>query len=312
MSPYYPPLGGGGSSNSGGLMGTANFLVTWSSDPLISNEKILTAGENVTITTAANTITIAATTGGGSGTAQPTIPGNIPMGSVIFKQVNTQDLVIGNSSTYDLYTVPVGKRAALLTSNVFNNSTTGSAVARYFIMVKTNGLYYPFHGSSTSNPSVGSTVEDLSFIADAGETLAIYLSGNGSTMSVNLKVVEIDTSVNVRTIRLYGLTSGNNTLFTSVNSSTAVGLGDNLIFDAGNTALFNVNGGSGSVVWRSFLVPSGQTVDSKYQIMSTAAVASVARSIASCAITMTSGSYLSVFYGSTVASSLVWANIMES
>ena len=60
--PYYPPSGGG-SSSSAGLMGTGNFLVSWSSDPLLTNEKILTAGANITITTDTTTITLAATTG---------------------------------------------------------------------------------------------------------------------------------------------------------------------------------------------------------------------------------------------------------
>ena len=55
--------GGGGSSNSGGLAGTGGFYAVWSSDPLLSNEKIITAGANITLTTDATTITIAATTG---------------------------------------------------------------------------------------------------------------------------------------------------------------------------------------------------------------------------------------------------------
>lgn len=55
--------GAGGSSSSSGLMGTGNFLVTWSADPLIANERILTAGANITLTTDATTITVAATTG---------------------------------------------------------------------------------------------------------------------------------------------------------------------------------------------------------------------------------------------------------
>jgi len=57
---------GSASSNSGGLMGTGGLFVTWSSDTLASNEKILTAGNNITLTTSATAITIAASTGSGS------------------------------------------------------------------------------------------------------------------------------------------------------------------------------------------------------------------------------------------------------
>jgi len=49
-------------SGSGGLMGTANFLVAWSSDPLLSNEKVLRAGSSVTIATDATGIYITAIT----------------------------------------------------------------------------------------------------------------------------------------------------------------------------------------------------------------------------------------------------------
>lgn len=48
----------GASASSAGLMGTGSFLITWSSDPLISNEKILTAGTSVSIRTDSTTITI--------------------------------------------------------------------------------------------------------------------------------------------------------------------------------------------------------------------------------------------------------------
>lgn len=60
--PYYPPQSAGGSSTSAGLMGTGNFLVSWSSDPLLTNEKILTAGSSITVRTDAGAIYIDAIT----------------------------------------------------------------------------------------------------------------------------------------------------------------------------------------------------------------------------------------------------------
>jgi len=132
--PYYPPVGGGGSLNSGGLAGTGFyylvgsntpglplskivsagssvtihtdstsfyinaitgagassaglagtgiFAITWSGDTTLSNEKILTAGNNITITTDANTITVAATTGaGGSASTTKTYEYYVQIGS---------------------------------------------------------------------------------------------------------------------------------------------------------------------------------------------------------------------------------------
>ena len=50
----YVPVGG----SSGGLSGTGGFYATWSSDPLLSNEKVITAGTSVSIDTDSTTITI--------------------------------------------------------------------------------------------------------------------------------------------------------------------------------------------------------------------------------------------------------------
>jgi hypothetical protein len=61
------------SSSSAGLMGTANYLITWSADPLISNEKVLTAGSSVQIRTDASTIYIDALTNNASFVATGTI-----------------------------------------------------------------------------------------------------------------------------------------------------------------------------------------------------------------------------------------------
>lgn len=63
--PYYPPSGGSGSSNSAGLMGTGNSLVTWQSDQLLTNQRILTAGSSITIRSDNSSIYIDALTGGG-------------------------------------------------------------------------------------------------------------------------------------------------------------------------------------------------------------------------------------------------------
>ena len=53
---------GGGSSDSGGLAGTGGFYVAWSSDLLLSNEKVLTAGSSVIVRTDATAIYVDALT----------------------------------------------------------------------------------------------------------------------------------------------------------------------------------------------------------------------------------------------------------
>ena len=64
-----PGGGGGGSSNTGGLASTGGAYVTYIADASLSNERILTAGANISLTTDATTITIAANTGSGANSA---------------------------------------------------------------------------------------------------------------------------------------------------------------------------------------------------------------------------------------------------
>ena len=117
MSPYYPPQSAGGSSTSAGLMGTGNFLVSWSSDPLLSNEKVLTAGANITITTAATTITIAATTGASASSGGLAGTGG-------FYAVWSSDPLLSNEKV-----ITAGSSVTLHTDDtaIYINATTGAS-----------------------------------------------------------------------------------------------------------------------------------------------------------------------------------------
>lgn len=248
------------------------------------------------------------TVGGAPSTQQPSFAGSPPLASVVYKSFLTDGLL---TNTYDLYTVPVGRRTLIHGVTAYLNQTNGGAVnAGAILMVKTNGLYYPLHTPMTW-PSGISATASIGFMADVGETFAIYLSNVLSTMSISLRMVEFDTSVNVRSAKLYSLTSGNNTLFTSSNTSSVITCPQASVVDGNQPVTMYVNGASGSVTIGVYLVPSGQVVNQKYTIASSASVATMTRSTFSGNFCMSSGSYLSVFCSSAASPQLVWTTILE-
>ena len=254
--------------------------------------------------------------GGGSSpgsatTLQPVMPGNQPIYSSKLVSLNTVGLLATTSNIYDLYTVPSGRRTAILGLSILNDSPGTGTTGSYQVQIKTNNLYYPIAGKTNVTPGAATVFSSLDFIADPSEILSLYLSGFGSTVSVQIKMIEIDTSVNIRTARLYSLVSGNNTLFTSVNSSTAAGLPVGFSFTSLISNVFYVNALSASNVNGVYLVASGASVTNKYLLASSASTASQTKQTHGGNFNITSGQSL-VFYTGTAASpQLVWWNFQE-
>jgi len=190
--PYYPPFTGGGSSNSGGLMGTANFLLTWSSDPLISNEKIFTAGANISITTAATTFTISANTGGASNSAGL-------MGTANFLVTWSSDPLITNEK---IFTAGSSVTVRTDTTAIYVDAITANALA-FVLTSRTINTTSPLGGGGTLGADRTFTVGSLSSIGSAnqftrtntGGTAWDYVnfrSGSSTVVSQGSGFIQID------------------------------------------------------------------------------------------------------------------------
>lgn len=229
MSPYYPPGGGGASSSSAGLAGTGPFyLLHTSANGTLPLSKIISAGNNITITTNSVAVFIAATTGSGSGT---------PGGNDSEIQVNSQNAFAGfpnlrwvaSSNSLDLNTAgrirhggvaevdgiaPTGVTGLIwldtsssvapvaLNTSVF--ATTGS----YFI-VGSNESAYPFSKVIKAGSSVTTHTDSTSFyinaITNAGggavyaPTGGFYAVYSSDPLLTNEKIITAGTNLSIVT-----------------------------------------------------------------------------------------------------------------
>jgi len=156
--------GGGGSSDSGGLMGTGGFLVSWSSDPLLTNEKILSAGSSVTLHTDATAIYINATTSLFAGSGGLASTGG-------FYAVWSSDPLLSNEKI-----ITAGANITLTTdaTTITIAATTGVAAASgglagtgWYYIVGSNASGLPFSKVITAGSSITTHTDATAFYINA-------------------------------------------------------------------------------------------------------------------------------------------------
>lgn len=120
---------------------TGGFYVTWSSDTLLANEKILTASDNIVVTTGANNIWISATTsaaGGGSNTVAAGTQGQIAYYTVNGNSIGGSGISVSTGSSVAPFNI------------TFLSSTAASATSGDIWVVSSNGQLYWRGQSSTT------------------------------------------------------------------------------------------------------------------------------------------------------------------
>lgn len=261
----------------------------------------ITAGANVTVTPGSGSITIAAS-GTNSG---PTFNGGIPLTGVKYPHCMGSNLNTGDN---DLYTVPVGKRAAIFGGFMYDNSA-GNITA--FVEVKISGTYYRLGADVALTTGTANAFVNTGYIAEANEIIAVNsVTTNG--LNVWLKIMEFDNSCAVKSSKLTSVTSGNQTVYTTPASTTAFLLDTQLQNNslAANGLFVNGSGGTvNGVQWH--VVASGQAVGTGY--LATAATTSNNgnRSQSAISSSLSSGDYINLATTTTASNVLGWVNVME-
>jgi len=302
-----------GTVNSAGLAGTGMYYIVGSAAPTLPFSKIITAGSSITTHTDSTSFYINATTGASTSVQEPTFPGNIPLSSMVYKQFRSDGLIASDTTQvvqYNLYSPPNGKRTLFMGYSVFNNTT--SITIGSVMMLVSNSISYGISGGGNTNPKAIGNNNNTGLIIDSGETLAIQLSAVASTVSIYMKLIEIDTSVNVRGVKLYSPNSGNNTFFTSSQTSSTVLLDTVMANLMGGARPQFVNFTSSAILAHLYLVPSGQLPNDKY-LISTPTGSTASRSTTQFQFNccMQSGSYLSFYVNSSGLRNILFVNIME-
>lgn len=221
--------------------------------------------------------------------------------------------LFGNISTgdTDLYTVPTGKRAIVTTMCGFNPSA-GSIT--WYPKVKISGTYYRLNSGSAAGAGTFSAPTSVSFILEAGEILAINtITTNG--LNVSTSIIEFDAASPLKTVKLAGLSTGDNTLYTCPSGKTALPLGPSLLFGGINPTVFCpflyvVGDASGGDTFVLHLVPSGGSAGSTNKI-ATVTPSANARGTASFAGSLGAGDFIVVNASTGDAAQIAWMNLVE-
>ena len=121
----------------------------------------------------------------------------------------------------DLYTCPASRRAIVGSYAQYNNSGVGAIVS--FGEVKHSGTYYRVSNNGNSNNGAGARML-CSVLIEAGDIFALNtITNNG--LNVVVSILEFDASSQLTQGQLFGLNTGDNTLYTCPANTTAVLVG---------------------------------------------------------------------------------------
>lgn len=207
-------------------------------------------------------------------------------------------LAIGDN---DLYTVPAGRRAVIMSGTGYN--TTGVSVNVYPTL-KVGGTTYRLSGNTSIGALSGGAIT-TNFIYEPGDIIGANASGVG--INYDAVIVEFDETSPVKTARVLDTINGVSTIYTLPAGKVAYPLSNNI-----STAAATVNycGTTGTPTLDFHLVPSGGVTNGGNQLTSASAVVANQRTNPSFnAALRTAGDSITV--NSTGVGAIVFVHISE-
>ena len=217
-------------------------------------------------------------------------------------------LATGNN---DLYTVPAGKRALFGAVSVHN---TSAGNIDWYVAIKISGTYYRLSTTVTTAAGAIGANQQISYIAEPGEILAIVTATNNG-LNVFPTVVIFDNTIPVYSSKLLALANGDNTIYTVPSGKSAVLLNVGLMaiaIDNSASALCYVNssGGARTIQW-SF-VESGQALGTGYLVTPSSNVNDANRSSLAGRPTLGAGDFVNINTNAATATQIAWVSVMET
>lgn len=245
---------------------------------------------------------------GGGGT--PFDPTTLTVAGVNLPNAKAKTIIgsnIATGSTVDLYTVPTGRKAYLITGQVYNHAGSSSIVQTY---VKISSTYWTLSSSlSVTNASPPSVIQTC-FILEAGESLSVSVTASGVNFAY--QIIEFDNTATIKSARLFGTTTGINTVYTAGTAggaillpvTTTAGIGP------GGFAIGTETVATGN--YTVYIVPSGQTAGTNFQVSASGIALSTNKLLANVIISSLS-QHDAVQFNDSAGDATHWAyiNIIE-
>lgn len=191
-------------------------------------------------------------------------PGYAGLNNASYKSVQSVNASTGVKT--DLYTCPTGKRAIVWVTGYNPTASTGSLL--HYLKSAAANYYQMGSDSWTANNFITGNFPIGSLLLEAGE--AYSFDPGIANININLRIIEFDASSPLKSAKLYGLASGNNTIYTCPSGKT--------VFPVDGVTFMPTSLNAGRI-WCSFtatititpyFVPNGQAVGTTTQIKSPA------------------------------------------
>lgn len=161
--------------------------------------------------------------------------------------------------TTDLYTAPAGKRAIVFPCYGANCNTTAVNVS-FTPKIKSGGNYF-FMGATgvvAQGAAIPTPTKNGTFILEPGESASVLIA-TSAVNTFGYSIIEFDSTIPLKTSRVTGIASGNNTIYTCPSNTLAFPLDINgqMAMGAIGSQLYYTNNSGGIVTINWFMVNSG-------------------------------------------------------
>lgn len=258
----------------------------------------------------------AAAGGAGSfGAVRPNEVMALPVNTVAGGGVTLQDASITNihrldmaAGIIDLWTVPSGQRAYILSGRIINNSNTTANVTTQ--LFKTNGNYFATF-VQTAIATNATLSLNTRIILEQGESFSISNSAAG--LSVVSAIIYYPNTIGPYSPRLMSLAVGFNTIYT-VPSAKQARLLSNVTWSDSGTVLYSNYSGAARMVYYN-VVPSG-SLPSEYNRISAFSGATTINASqllinSTLPSLLSAGDYITVNTDVNTATQFAWVNVLE-
>ena len=210
----------------------------------------------------------------------------------------------------DIYTAPAAKRALIEFIGGFNPS---AGIINWYPEIKSGGSYYRIAAAiaAGANSAAGSAAAGI--ILEPGETLSVHTDGTGLNLSAS--AIQFDSTSPLRTVKLTGMSTGDNTLYTVPTGKTALVLAANPFITNAASVVPVVADSGGARIVNICAVPFGGSTacasNAATEIAGQSVTASTRANVAAGGLTMAAGDFLVVDIAAGAATQLAWVNVLE-
>ncbi len=232
----------------------------------------------------------------------------LPLAGATFPVVRAYAAASGD---VDLFTSPANKRTLISAAGVSNN-TLGTI--NWYAELKSGGNYYRLTTSAALLTHAFAASSAIGIILEAGESISVHTDAIG--LNIQIAAIQFANTSPLRTVKLLGAATGDNTLYTVPANKTASVLGVTMLAPANTSSIvYWVSDAGGSRLVLVCPTVSGDatacTAFGANMLGFFSVGASTRLASASASMSLATGDFILVDVDTGAATQIAWVNVLE-